>query len=224
MSRSNGTKAKTWVLTAALFLVCGVLFGCAPKPSYAGCPDPAFVARLKEEALALAESEIAKFNAADQLYKDKLEFHEIRGHPFMSNAGIYTKMYRDFYNYELVDIYRSESFLWPITYEIRYDYKAYSTEMRHSDFPESKELAKKDTEYTLRYETSVTRRYRCDQDGEYDGSLPEVVPHDSVLTPGVYETSAAAPLANPLSAGSAPGSGAAAPFPAPPPTPIRAVD
>lgn len=136
---------------------------------------PAFVAKLHDKAARLAQSEIAKFNTIELTYKDTVEFHQHKKHPFNPGGGVFVKSYTEYTDYWIKDIRQTDSFLHPITFDIAYRLKFYATTgEHHSDTPGSEELAEKETEYHVRWEGEIVRNYACDATGEYVGDLPEI--------------------------------------------------
>ena len=136
-------------------------------------PGKAYVEMLKEKACALAEAEIVKFNEIEQQYRDEVEFHE-----FMTVAPtrLFQKSYREFRDYELTDIYRSDSYLTPVVYEIKYSFDYYTTPQRHIEGDEegAKKTCQDDQGFKLYTSNSLVRRYRCNAEGEYDGKLADL--------------------------------------------------
>ncbi|MBN2310939.1 MAG: hypothetical protein JXR94_18335 [Candidatus Hydrogenedentes bacterium] len=176
---------------AAVFVLAVLGLGCREQ---SGLPSRGFVEQLREKAQQLAESELERLNAIEQQYKNEIEFH----HHHSLGTQAFTKTYREFIHAEVVDIYRSESYLFPITYEITFTYEHYTTPFRHvnQDKGAAMALSEKDTEYTLYNTAQLTRRYRCDATGEYDGSLPPMPPVTRFFEPTPPEIEA--PTANPL--------------------------
>jgi hypothetical protein len=148
-------------------------------------PTPEFALQLKEKALELAQSEMKKFMAVELTYKDQVTFNAHVLHPTNPTGGVYYKGYRQFTGCRVNDIRRNDSLLHPITVEIVYEYDLITTKAYHSDLPDAKEKAAKETEYRVEKERQVTRRYPCDAYGNYDGkALPDVPPPDNVFSPG----------------------------------------
>ncbi len=151
------------------------LSGSSSSPPAAPSPairSKAFVDMLKEKAADLAEADLTRFNVADAAYKAKVQLHT-QDLP-MGETGIYIKMYRHFTGYEVRDIYRSDSLIYPIAYAIRFYYEIVATAPQHMDLPGAEEKAKRDNEFKVVSKHSITRYYACDDDGDYAGNLPEV--------------------------------------------------
>lgn len=180
-------KAQSFVLdrlgwlcaAAACATLAAVLFAQGgSRLSYQGSPlpNPEYVAMLREKAEALAESELRAFNAAEAQYKTV-----VRQHPqplnHMNPAGLYTKCYREFTGAKVLDIYRSESLVYPITYRIRFSFNLYATERFHAELEGAADLAEAATEFELIQSSWLDRRYPCGLDGEYNGGLPPTPPH-----------------------------------------------
>lgn len=139
-------------------------------------PSPDFSKMLYEKAQQLAQAEITKFNAIEKTYVNTVEFHEHGWHPVNPGGGVYIKSYRNFTHYRIDDIYRSESFLYPITIEISYKYDFFHTKPHHSEMPDSKAKAEEETEFTIRETAVIIRRYLCNNRGDYLGTLADLPP------------------------------------------------
>ena len=172
MGAMAATMPRTVFGPAVLAMVAS-LFACN---GYRGGPavgDRAFVAMLKEKAAALAQAEMAKYNALDELYKDKVEFSSLSIPVIGSSSGAYLKQYRRFEGFEIKDIYyRPESLLYPIVFEISFDYETFATDVVHATTPDAAEAAKAMTQFNSYGRYALTRRFRCDMNGNYVGSLP----------------------------------------------------
>ncbi|HOE67398.1 MAG TPA: hypothetical protein PLO62_12805 [Candidatus Hydrogenedentes bacterium] len=166
-------------LAAALCALSAIAFvaGCsAPTQADPNVPLPQTVSFLKRQADTLARKEMAAINAAQEIYKTHAMHHNHKWHPLGLKMGMYIKMYREITGYEIVDIERSTSLLRPYTFTIRYDYNWMATPQRHSQSPDSAELAKKDTEFSIFKTNSFTYVYSIDADGKplhaINGALP----------------------------------------------------
>jgi hypothetical protein len=153
---------------ALVYVLAVFAWGCHAERDF-DVPGRDYVEMLKDKARKLAETEMAKFNAIEQQYRNAIEYHEdlILGHEML------VKTYRDFKRYKLVDIYRSDSYLKPVTVEIEYEFDYHCSPPRHisRNEAEMRALCEKDTEFTLYRRGKVTRRYPCNAMGEYDDSL-----------------------------------------------------
>ncbi len=146
----------------------GILFGCTPTPSNSidSNNERAHIEALKQKADTFAQSEMARYNAIELIYKNIPELHTTRV-PINNNLiKGWTKTYRRFTEYEVVDIVRSESMLSPIQYEITFHYEQYNTPYRKTDAPNAQQLCEDDFEYELRFTESLTRTFACDTQGE----------------------------------------------------------
>ncbi|MDX9972510.1 MAG: hypothetical protein RBU21_05895 [FCB group bacterium] len=164
-------------LAAVLMLSCAA---CGSGKATAFSPSEAFVKRLQAKAEALAKSELERFNALEAPAKGELRFEDLKN-PMMPDAAVFYKLYREYTKAHVADIIRSDSFVHPIAIRLVFNYKLMATPPRHTDFGDSLERAKADAEYTLAREDSVTLDYSCDIDGELAGSLPGLLPRDSLV-------------------------------------------
>src|SRR5262245_45380293 len=82
-----------------------------------------YAAHLLKKGQELAQRELGRMAAAELTYRNKAEFHQLpHGDLFADGQGTFVKLYRNFTGYEIEDIYRSESFLYPIAYQIRFSF------------------------------------------------------------------------------------------------------
>jgi len=169
-----------WVCAAlACAALAAVLFAQgSSQPRYQGSPlpNPEYVAMLREKAEALAESELRAFNEIEAQYKTVVRQHPQPKNP-MNPAGLYTKCYREFTDAQVLDIYRSESLVYPVTYRIRFSFNLYATERVHVELEGARERAEAATEFELIQTSWVDRRYPCSLDGTYSGGLLPAPPH-----------------------------------------------
>jgi len=147
-------------------------------------PSDDAVDRLLRSAYRLAEQELAQFRKSEEMYKDKLMTHPFTLNPFHPGAKMYVKWYRDFTGYEVRDIYRSDSFLWPAVFEVAYNYDLMHTDIRttieRDEFLglDPREQAAEDTEFEKGNSFTVIRRYRAKLDGEVENNLPPMPSRD----------------------------------------------
>lgn len=139
---------------------------------------------IRAKAEAFAQAELARMNAAEMMYRNKVTLHEITIPASGNISRVKVKMYREFTGYEVVDIYRSDSVLAPIVYEIKYQYNLYSTPARNSANKVEYELAEHDTKFFLDGQYAITRRYPCAPNGEYAGTLPPLPPRPDFFAKG----------------------------------------
>ncbi len=164
---------------AALFpaLLLALLFGCTDSMRSGSSSQglsASRVAKLTEKAHQLAESEMARMSAAEMIYRNKVQVNEtsipamILGESLKTT--VYLKIYRNFTGYEVEDIVFSDSVLYPVTYEIRYEYDVLATTHRGSHLLNANSLSSQDREFKLLRHSSTTQRYRCDRSGSYKGA------------------------------------------------------
>ena len=160
-----------------------------------GGAEIAYVAHLTERARALGRRELGRMAAAELIYRNSTEFHELMGVVFLPGSGVHLKMYRNFTDFSIEDIYRSESYLYPVAFEIRFSYDLLGTPPRSADLPNAAALAQKDLEFSLLGRFSLVRRYRADGDGNYTGNLPALPPRPNFYHRGqlLEEPNAAQP-------------------------------
>ncbi|MCH7959445.1 MAG: hypothetical protein IID08_04915 [Candidatus Hydrogenedentes bacterium] len=135
-----------------------------------GVADRALLARAEE----LAQSEIARLAAEALVYRSNAELHETILPVIGSKVGVYVKMYREFTGYEVVDIVRSNSILYPVEIAIRFDFDVLATEVRSIGAPDAQVHAQADYRFRVFRQDSVRRRYRCDPEGNPVDILPEL--------------------------------------------------
>lgn len=178
-------------------------------------PDATYVELLMRKAKELAERELGRMSAAELTYRNTVSFQELVGTMFTPGTGNYMKMYRSFNDFSIRDIYRSESFVFPVAVEIQFEYQFLNTQPRPSTLPDAEALSKSDTRFSIAGTYTLTRRYRCDGEGNYTGRLPELPPRPDYYRRGLdqaAEPNAAQP--NRLPAGG-PGAGTALPMASP---------
>lgn len=156
---------KLIVLIGVLFVVLAA--GCADKRASFGPQD---VARIKEKANALAENELKRFGAAEEQYKDKVEFFLLEGHPFMAGLGAFTKIYRKYTGYEIKGIYLSDNLTKPVQVDIVYTFDVMCNEYvgaRGDSDHEAEVAAMNSNEFSVRRTGQFDVTYYSDFDGEF---------------------------------------------------------
>ncbi|HIB53399.1 MAG TPA: hypothetical protein EYO39_01010 [Nitrospirales bacterium] len=139
-----------------------LLAGCAEKSEESASE---YADRLQNMAVAIGQNELARFNAADMLYKNIPELHSVQI-PIMNTYNhAWAKTYRRYTDFSVVDITRSASLVSPISYSITFQYDQFSTQDRSTETAGAKELAIEDTRFNLRFSDSFTRYYFCNEDG-----------------------------------------------------------
>lgn len=159
-----------------------VFHGCGSGGN-AFSPTEAFASSLRRQAEALAETELAKFNRVEETYKATVRLDLQPTNEATTGGGVFYRKYRHFKRFEVVDVERTNSYLKPIQMVIRFHYDLMGTTPRHTDFPDSERLAAQDSTFEKLRERYITRRYKCDYRGTYDGALPEIPPLDNLFYP-----------------------------------------
>ncbi len=155
----------------------------------------------KAKAVEIAVKEIERLNYAELPFRTQAKFYRNSKHPIRPESGVSVKMYRVFSDYEVTDIYRSDSLLYPVAYEIVYSYEWLTTRAHSSEFFDPEVLAKAQTEvdFSVRGEYELVRRYSCDVDGNYDWSLPALPPRPDFFSVGrEMPSEPGSPKPNPL--------------------------
>ncbi|PCJ56197.1 MAG: hypothetical protein COA73_12620 [Candidatus Hydrogenedentota bacterium] len=175
-------------LNLILFLVLGIgIVGCNSQKTddasaTGGVPASLFNTTDFREMLLgkandLAERELARIMAAELLYRNVPEYFEPYHIGRQQIIPVWVKQYRHFQSYEIADIYRSDSYLYPMVYEIHYIYDYMHTPPRSmSGEKNPKETATNDKDFKISNSSYLIRRYRCDANGDYIGDLPEFAP------------------------------------------------
>lgn len=151
-------------------------------------PTPEFVEKLRAKADALAKSEFARLQEAEQIYKDQTYTELNQHHPFDTSIGVIFKRYRQYTGYTIADIRRTDSFVAPIGIVIDFDYQLMGTSPRPTDLEDAMRLTVEDTEYKPLKERTLRRVYGCDMHGDIL-ELPELPPPDTYYMPsaGAWE-------------------------------------
>jgi hypothetical protein len=174
----------SWII--AIAVIAGIS-GCTPSQSgntasradasAGGVGVEAFREMLRSKAEDIAERDLARMMAAELLYRNVAEYFEPIHRGRQMSVPLWVKQYRHYRSYEIADIYRSDSYLYPIVYEIHYLYDYLHTARREIlQTPNAKEVAMKDQDFRISQSGALIRRYRCDADGNYIGDLPEFPP------------------------------------------------
>ena len=90
-----------------------LLAGCANKSDKTGDDH---VGQLREKASIIGQQELARFNAADLLYKNIPELHTTIVPIIERKRHIWVKTYRRYSDFEVLDITRTQSLLAPIAF------------------------------------------------------------------------------------------------------------
>jgi len=168
--------------------------GCTPSGSVDSSDSlktPTYMSNTNEfndlllgKAHKLAERELGRIMAAELLYRNVPEFFAPMHIGRQTTIPLWVKQYRHFQSYEIQDIYRSDSYLYPIVYEIHYIYDYLSTSIRDITIEKNaKELALNDNSFASKHpylfindSGRLVRRYRCNANGDYIEDLPELPP------------------------------------------------
>ena len=151
-------------------------------------PGASYTDMLIRKAQELAEKELGRMSAAELTYRNTVSFQELVGPMFTPGTGNYMKMYRSFNEFTIKDIYRSESFVYPVAVEIEFKYQFLNTQPRSSALPNARALSRADTRFSVVGSYTLTRRYRCDGEGNYTGRLPELPPRPNFYRRGLDQS------------------------------------
>lgn len=135
-----------------------------------------YVDSLIEKGNALGARELSRMAAAELAYRNQPLFFAAPSQISSSQTGSFTKMYRNFTSHSIEDIYRSESYLFPVAYQIRFDYDLLTTPVRSSTLSDAAKVSKSDTQFSILEKGHIVRRYKADKDGNYSGALPDLPP------------------------------------------------
>ena len=170
----------SWASTLLVAISMGTLMGCdgvspntaavsgsaGAQPARGGSgaevPD---AATLKQWAESLAQSQLEQLAAAEMLYHARTFEHAL-----VTDSGfltMYGKFYRQFTDFEVVDIERTPSLLQPVKYTIRYNFDAVGTLPIDATRQEAAKIerARSDYFFVKQQEDSVVRTYESDADG-----------------------------------------------------------
>jgi len=159
-----------------------VVVGCNQGKPGGNLPDETYVRSLVNKAHEVARGQIERFAKIEAQYTGQVYFHQYINHPFNPDSGIYLKWYRQFTDYEILDIYTSDSVLRPIIMEIRFNYQYMHTPTHHtSERDEFRDidpirLAEAETEFSPDGIFSVIRRYQCDRYGNPLDKMDDALP------------------------------------------------
>jgi hypothetical protein len=163
-----------------------------------------FRVAMLHKAETLAEEEMARLAAIELLYKNISEMQMEIIPAELRRVGGWVKSYRKYTGYEINDIYRSDSYLNPIVFEIAYQFDQFHTEVRTWENMKSQGLSMKDKKFKMIKKDALIRRYRCDENGDYLGNLPEMPPRPSIFIETYFNQDRVAEefegIANPLPA------------------------
>lgn len=164
-------------LARVTILLAGVSLGCgAVAPSGTASKEPSPQAFLSK-ARALAEGELARLSAAEMMYRNRVFLHSYSYPSAGLQSFAYTKRYREFKDFEIVDIVKSESLLRPYRISIRYNFDIVGTDGVHVTRlnPKAAQLAAQDHRFRRFRSDSIVLDYDCDQDGEpLSAALPNL--------------------------------------------------
>lgn len=161
-----------------------------------------FRVTMLEQAESLAAEELARLSAIELLYKNIPQLQMATIPVEERRIGGWVKSYRKYTGYEINDIYRSDSYLYPIIFEISYQFDQFHTETRDFKNVRSQGISMNDKKFTLLKKDSLIRRYRCDENGVYLKNLPELPPRPSIFVAAYFKQERVAEefegIANPL--------------------------
>ena len=138
--------------------------------------EPGYIDMLKAKAAALAESELARMAAIELVYRSRVQLFETENPVFLNKIGVYMKLHRNFKGYRLIDIVRSESLMFPIVFEIEYEFDLLATKEHSMNAPNAKKLAKKERDLRVLGNYRFSRLYRCDIAGNVAWGTGQFLP------------------------------------------------
>lgn len=178
---------KLLVCSAVLAVGLCVIVGCeqADDPVDVWHADASFVRSLQERALELATVELKSMAAAEKQYKNVVAHYVMLGHPVLPGTTHFYKWYRAYSHAEVRDIYRSNSLIHPVVYEVDYYFEFMRTPIRstldHYGKPASipRTEAQGDTEFENMGRFAVRRRYKADAYGNVKTEFDPVASRES---------------------------------------------
>ncbi len=134
---------------------------------------------LLKKAEELAKSELARLAAAEMIYRNKVYDHIYFDEDNGVRTDVLMKYYRNFHDMEVLDVKRTDSLLYPVEFEIRYDFDMLGTKEVAGPPNTLTELAKSvknDNAFQLYISDSLVRTYRCGETGECAVMNPDSLP------------------------------------------------
>jgi len=139
-----------------------------------------------DKAETLAHEELSRLAAVELLYKNISQLQTEKIPVEERQVGGWVKSYRKYTGYEINDIYRSDSYLHPVVFEISYQFDQFHTPIRDFKDLKSQGISMKDKKFSLLKKASIIRRYRCDENGDYLGDLPQMPPRPSIFVAAYF--------------------------------------
>jgi len=131
-----------------------------------GMTRAAYASFLQEQATLIAESEMARLSAIEMIYRNKTYRYTFESNMVDLSPKIYTKLYRQFTGFEVVDITLADSVIRPVEIDIAFQFEVVTSKIvGESDDPESVKIAKNNYDFRPLASDSAQLTYVCDENG-----------------------------------------------------------
>lgn len=173
----------------SICLTVGAVVACRPSDTAPTTPTEQSPQKLLEKAERFAAGELARLSAAEMLYRDRVYLH-VYSYP---SAGLqnsaYAKRYRQFTDYEVLDVVKSNSLLHPYLFEIQYNFEILSTDGVPVTIPNVKaaRAAARDHRFRRIRSDTIRLEYRCDRDGDPVQSTPTILERPNYFQKGTKD-------------------------------------
>ena len=127
---------------------------------------------FSERINRLAESELARMNAAELMYRDTVYRHTFRTADTGEVYDVYAKVYRHYSGYKLLDLHRSRSRGNELSFRIRFDSEVLTSEARFARDSGSLEAAQGDSAFDMLGGDAVVQAYPFGRSRFIPGYLP----------------------------------------------------
>lgn len=163
---------RNWYVLLLFLSALGGLVGCkAPAPGAVSPgserPVGAEVESLLSKAEALAAGELTRLSAAEMIYRNRTFAHIMVDKSGGPPQYAYAKLYRQFRDFRVLDVVRTDSVLRPIRFEIAYDFDLIGTKAIKLDKldPKAIKTAVSDRHLVKLSSDILIRTYDCDAAG-----------------------------------------------------------
>lgn len=120
----------------------------------------------------LAESELARMNTAELMYRDTVYRHTFRTADTGDEYEVYAKVYRRYSGFELLDLKRSESQSKELSFRIRFNSEILTSEARYARDAGSLEGTRRDSAFDMLGGDAIVQTYPMDRGHFRSGYLP----------------------------------------------------